>query len=189
MIDFEYQVIRSKRQSIGFTIQPDGMVIIRCPDIVVDEYITELLEEKADRIRRHIARLSNAPVVERAILTDADVARLKQEAKTDMPERVACIGAIMDVMPDDIRITTAHKRWACCIRRGNHHRICFSYRVMLLPEELRDFTVKHELAHITEMRHSPAFYSLLSKYEPNHHYMADLIKRHSTLISYYVKRS
>ena len=184
MTDFEYRVIRSERLSIKLSMHPDGTVLILCPDIVVDEYIEELVHKKANKIREFIAK--HKILAERTVLTSSDVTRLKVEAKKDLPGRIDRIGAVMGVMPDAVQITSANKQWACCIRRWSHHKLCFSYRV-LLPEELRDFVVKHELAHITEIRHTPAFFVLLGKYEPNHEYIADQIKRQEAIIPYYAK--
>jgi len=185
MIDFEYKVIRSKRKSVQISMHPDGTVIIRCPEPTPDEYIRKYVDGYADEIRKYLSRHPQIPAAERAVLTDTEIARLKADAKDDIPGRVARFGAVMDVTPDAVQITSAHKRWACCIRRGKHHKLCFSYRVMLLPEELRDFVVKHELAHITEIRHTPAFFALLAKYEPNHYNIADQVKRQGALVPYY----
>ena len=188
MIDFEYQVIRSKRKSIQMSLHPDGTVKVRCPETVTDEYIRNYVSGYADEIRKHFERHPKRPAAVKAVLTDADVARLKAEAKKDIQERVARLGAVMGIAPDAVQITSAHKRWACCIRRGKHHKLCFSYRVMLLPDELRDFVVIHELAHITEIRHTPAFFVLLGKYEPNHYHVAEQVKRHEAIVPYYAKK-
>jgi len=185
MIDFEYQVIRSKRKSVQLSMHPDGVVKVRCPETTPDEFIWKYVNGCADEIRKYLSQHPQIPDAERAVLTAADVARLKLEAKEYIPERVARFGLVMGITPDAVQITSAHKRWACCIRRGKHHKLCFSYRVMLLPEELRDFVVKHELAHITEIRHTPAFFALLGKYEPNQYHIADQVKRQEVLVPYY----
>ena len=181
MIDFEYQVIRSKRKSVQMSLHPEGTVLIRCPESTPDEYIRKYVDGYAGEIRKYLSRHPQIPATERAVLTDANIARLK----ADIPGRVTHYSEVMGVTPDAVQITSAHKRWACCIRRGKHHKLCFSYRVMLLSEELRDFVVKHELAHITEIRHTPAFFALLAKYEPNHYNIADQVKRQEALVPYY----
>ena len=35
---------------------------------------------------------------------------------------------------------------------------------MLLPAELRDYVICHELAHLSEMNHSPEFHRILNGY-------------------------
>ena len=35
---------------------------------------------------------------------------------------------------------------------------------MFLPQELRDYIVLHEIAHLSEMNHSPRFHAVLDGY-------------------------
>ena len=39
---------------------------------------------------------------------------------------------------------------------------------MLLPDEIIDYVVVHELAHIKEKNHSKAFYTVIEKYMPDY---------------------
>jgi predicted metal-dependent hydrolase len=193
MNDFEYQVIQKKKKSYQIVIKPTGAVILRCPVEATDEDVREIMEHHAESISQSLARMPKLP--EREILTAEDVARLKREAKQYLPNRVKHFAEIMGVKPDIVKITSGQKCWASCIRRGirgktegRHYTICFSYRVMMLPENLRDFLVLHELAHMIEIRHTPAFYALLAKYEPNHYYFADQVERYASVIPMYVKK-
>jgi hypothetical protein len=43
-----------------------------------------------------------------------------------------------------------------------------SYRLMLLPDELIDYIVVHELAHIKKKNHSAAFYTVVAQYMPDY---------------------
>lgn len=53
-------------------------------------------------------------------------------------------------------------RWgSCSARRG----ISLNWRLVLLPSELQDYVILHELAHLTEMNHSAEFWKLLDKYD------------------------
>ena len=42
--------------------------------------------------------------------------------------------------------------------------ISLSALIMLLPAELMDYVICHELAHLSEMNHSPRFHALLDRY-------------------------
>ncbi|MEG1869673.1 MAG: M48 family metallopeptidase, partial [Oscillospiraceae bacterium] len=64
-----------------------------------------------------------------------------------------------------IKITSANGRWGSCSWKNS---LCFPYKIMLLPEELIDYIVVHELAHIREKNHSKNFYAEVEKYMPNY---------------------
>lgn len=42
--------------------------------------------------------------------------------------------------------------------------ISLSHILVFLPEELRDYIILHELAHLSEMNHSARFHALLDSY-------------------------
>lgn len=53
-------------------------------------------------------------------------------------------------------------RWgSCSARRG----ISLNWRLILLPVELQDYVILHELAHLSEMNHSARFWALLDQYD------------------------
>jgi len=39
---------------------------------------------------------------------------------------------------------------------------------MLMPEDVIDYIVVHELAHIAEKNHSAAFHAVVARYMPDH---------------------
>ncbi|OMH40640.1 M48 family metallopeptidase [Desulfurobacterium indicum] len=57
----------------------------------------------------------------------------------------------------NVKITRAEKRWGSC---SGSNSLCFSYRVLMLPEEILDYIVVHEIAHIKEKNHSKRFWKL-----------------------------
>jgi predicted metal-dependent hydrolase len=57
------------------------------------------------------------------------------------------------------------KNWGYCTRSG---RLSFSWQLIALPEPLREYVVLHELAHLEEFNHSPAFKRRLAKLCPDY---------------------
>ena len=44
----------------------------------------------------------------------------------------------------------------------------FSWRLIMAPPEILDYVTAHEVAHLQEMNHSPAFWLLVERLFPNH---------------------
>jgi predicted metal-dependent hydrolase len=55
--------------------------------------------------------------------------------------------------------------WGYCTRKG---RLCFSWQLIALPERLREYVVLHEVAHLEEFNHSPAFKRRLAQLCPDY---------------------
>ncbi|QKK04929.1 MAG: M48 family metallopeptidase [Pseudomonadota bacterium] len=56
-----------------------------------------------------------------------------------------------------IRIGDPHSRWGSCSSQGV---LSFSWRLVMAPEEMLDYVVAHEVAHLRHMDHSRAFWTL-----------------------------
>lgn len=59
------------------------------------------------------------------------------------------------------QVKESKHKLGCCSSSGI---ITLSPRLIFLPEELRDFVIYHELAHLSEMNHSDAFHQLCNHY-------------------------
>jgi predicted metal-dependent hydrolase len=64
-----------------------------------------------------------------------------------------------------ISMRNAATRWGSCSSSKN---ISLSTRGLLAPEYIFDHIIIHELAHLIEMNHSPAFWKLVKKVDPNY---------------------
>lgn len=114
-------------------------------------------------IEKHLAVIADKK--SSAELSDDEIAGLKAAAKAFIPERTEYYAEILGVKPTGIRITSAAKRYGSCSSRNS---LCFSYRLMLHPKEQIDYVIVHELAHIKEHNHSPAFYKIIARYMPDY---------------------
>ncbi len=162
---FMEKIIRSDRKSISIEISPALEVIVRVPKRMKSKDIDRFIDDHHEWIDKHIElrkqRLKNRPPEP----TSTEIERLKNKAKDILPNKVSFFSDIMDVEPKGIKITSAEKRLGSC---SSDDRICFSYRVMLYPEDIIDYVVIHELAHIKEHNHSKRFYEIVERYCPDY---------------------
>jgi predicted metal-dependent hydrolase len=56
-------------------------------------------------------------------------------------------------------------RWGSCSSKGN---ISLAVSLLLAPKEIREYIIIHELAHLQESNHSPNFWQLVEKADPNY---------------------
>ena len=57
------------------------------------------------------------------------------------------------------------RNWGYCTRDG---RLSFNWQLIALPERLREYVILHELAHLSEFNHSPAFKGRLAAFCPDY---------------------
>ncbi|MCC2960894.1 M48 family metallopeptidase [Massilia sp. IC2-278] len=80
------------------------------------------------------------------------------EAKRLFTERLDFYAPQLDVHYRSMTLSSAGTRWGSCTVAGN---IRLSWRLIHYPLALIDYVVVHELAHLREMNHSPAFWAVV----------------------------
>jgi predicted metal-dependent hydrolase len=82
-------------------------------------------------------------------------------------ERVAVLAARhaprYKLQAREIRIKRMKTRWGSC---GPRNDININWLLALAPESVLEYVVVHELCHIRERNHSPAFWSLVTRHLP-----------------------
>jgi len=79
-------------------------------------------------------------------------------AKQHISERVRTIAADMNVEPSHVKINSAKTRWGSC---SNKKSLNFSWLLMMADDNVIDYVIVHELAHIREMNHSARFWAVV----------------------------
>lgn len=180
----EYKLIRSKRKTVSIMVTENSEVVVRVPLQSQVKDIEKLVAKHLDWIEKSIRKTKAKNASAKAsTLTDAQITELKQKAKEYLPERVAYFSDIMDGLPAEVKITSAKRHWGSCIHRNSKDNICFSYRVMLLPADLIDYIVVHELSHIRVKDHSKRFYEEVAKYMPDYQERTIKLKQMNQTIS------
>lgn len=82
---------------------------------------------------------------------------LKKEARRDITALVARHAEAVGRKPKSIRFKDTTSRWGSCTADG---ALSFSWRIMMAPRTVIDYLVAHEVAHLREMNHGPAFWKL-----------------------------
>ena len=86
-------------------------------------------------------------------------------AKRDLTNKVIDFAEQMSVTPIAVKINGAKNRWGSC---SNKKSLNFSWRLIMADEDVVDYVVIHELAHITEMNHSEKFWIIVENILPDY---------------------
>jgi len=74
-----------------------------------------------------------------------------------------------------ITLRDTSSRWGSCSANGN---LSFSWRLIFAPREVLEYVVAHEVSHIKEHNHSPAFWAVVREICPNWKKSRDWLKQH-----------
>jgi predicted metal-dependent hydrolase len=86
-------------------------------------------------------------------------------AKRELPPRLLDLAAQHSLTVSRISIRNQRSRWGSCSRTGH---ICLNWRLVTMPEPVRDYVLIHELMHLKRMDHSPKFWKLVAEACPGY---------------------
>lgn len=86
-------------------------------------------------------------------------------AKHDLTNKVFDFAKQMSVTPAAVKINGAKTRWGSCSGKKS---LNFSWRLIMADNDVIDYVVVHELAHITEMNHSVRFWAIVERFLPDY---------------------
>ncbi len=110
-------------------------------------------EERSRRLPDEIA-----PDVER---------ELRERAGRELPHRLLALAAAHGIAVSRVSVRNQRWRWGSCSPKGH---ICLNWRLVQMPDPVRDYVLIHELMHVKRMDHSPTFWKLVASACPD--YMA-----------------
>ncbi len=124
------------------------------------------------------AAISSPRVEGEALLVPADPARvalrvqtfLKAAARRRLLEASERYAEKLDREVGRVTLRDTRSRWGSCTSRGD---LMYSWRLIMAPPEVLDYVAAHEVAHMVEMNHSPAFWAVVDRLCPDY-------KRHRT---------
>ena len=167
--DYEITLIRSRRKSLAIEITPELQVVVRAPARMPVREINAFVQEKDDWIRAHLQRMEEKKRLREQhrepAFSEEELQELATQAMTLIPQKVRYYAQIIGVTYGRITIRNQRTRWGSCSGKGNLNFICL---LLLMPEEVLDYVVVHELCHRKEMNHSARFWEEVEKILPDY---------------------
>ncbi|HEY8326419.1 MAG TPA: SprT family zinc-dependent metalloprotease [Ktedonobacterales bacterium] len=99
----------------------------------------------------------------------------RRQAHAVIDERLAHWNAHYGFTWTRVAIKEQKTRWGSCSRRG---ALNFNWRLLLAPLPALDYVVIHELCHLKEPNHAPAFWALVAQTCPDYREWRGWLRRH-----------
>lgn len=87
-----------------------------------------------------------------------------ERAKAWLSHRVADYQSRMEVSPAGVKVQDLGYRWGSCGKGG---WLYFHWKAILLPARIAEYVVVHEIAHLHELHHTPAFWLRVERAMPD----------------------
>lgn len=90
---------------------------------------------------------------------------LRNKAIAELPPQLRELAAAHDITVKRISIRNQRTRWGACSSTGS---ITLNWRLILVPDFVREYVMIHELMHRREMNHSTRFWKHVAAACPRH---------------------
>ncbi|MDQ3168965.1 MAG: M48 family metallopeptidase [Acidobacteriota bacterium] len=109
--------------------------------------------------------VSTPESVDAGDLENALRAALRDAATRELPPRLLELADRAGLRVARVSVRNQRWRWGSCSSRG---AIALNWRLLLMPPDVRDYVLWHELMHLKRGDHSPAFWKLVEQVCPDY---------------------
>jgi predicted metal-dependent hydrolase len=99
----------------------------------------------------------------------------REQARAELPGRLRELADQFGIPVARVSIRNQRTRWGSCGRDGH---ITLNWRLVLMPPEVRDYVLIHELMHVRRLDHSPAFWKLVAAACPGYREARQWLRLH-----------
>jgi predicted metal-dependent hydrolase len=160
----ELQVRRSKRvrghrMVVRYGLPPELVVRPRATSAQIDEAI----DFHRSWLEQQLAKVVEPRLgLERLRLTE-EQGRIEARARISLLAQSEA--AALGVTYSRLTMRNQRSRWGSCSSTG---ALSFNWRLVLAPHDVLDYVVVHEVCHLVELNHGPAFWRLVEKRRPDY---------------------
>ena len=176
--EIPFSIVHSRRKTMAVQVTRDGRVVVRCPMRVSDQAAMAFAESHEEWIEKHYREVKER-LEHQVSYTQKQVKEFRRMAAETLGERTAYWAGKMGVTYGRITIREQVTRWGSCSSKGN---LNYNWKLILVPMELLDYVVVHELAHRREMNHSKQFWKIVEKELPDYRQRRKALKSYEDQI-------
>lgn len=162
----DYTLRTSKRaKRIRLTVYCNGTFAVTKPARLGVNLVEKYIAQKANWILAKLEFFKQFKINDISRNNHASYLNNKAQALQFARERVNHFNKIYELKCNKISVRNQKTRWGSCSKKKN---LNFNYKILLLPKDIADYIIVHELCHLKEFNHSQKFWDLVSKAIPNY---------------------
>ena len=161
-------------RSLRLSVKADGRIILSVGRAYPLFLIKNFLNSKQAWLEDSLVKIKNRNSLFSIQHTASEITKYKKQTKILAEERLKYFNQFYNFKYQRIAIRNQSSRWGSCSSKKN---LNFNYRLALLPTELSDLVIVHELCHLQEMNHSKNFWAEVVKTMPNYKILEKNLKK------------
>lgn len=157
-MQIDYIIKKLPRHSMSIHIDSEKRIIVKVPLGTPTSVAEEFMQEKKQWILRQLQKVEQQNILadQMGTISDQELKEIKKKARILIPQRVEYYAKRSGITYNRIFIRLQKSRWGSCSAEGN---LNFNCLLVLMPLEILDSVVVHELCHRRHMDHSREFYN------------------------------
>lgn len=177
-IDYILKISR-RAKNIRLSIYSDRGLAATKPVWVSERMVENFIIKKGDWVLSKLEHFKELKV-DLPKSSYKDFLKSKGDVYKFVKKRIDFWNAARDFKFSKINIRNQKTRWGSCSRNGS---LSFNYKIALLPPNMADYIIVHELCHLKEFNHSFRFWGLVGKFVPDYLEIKKELRRRG--LSYY----
>ncbi|MDO8240365.1 MAG: M48 family metallopeptidase [Candidatus Moranbacteria bacterium] len=164
--DIEYVFKRTKgSKSVKLAVYADGRFVVSAPKWYPMYIVKKFIEEKSQWIFERVKDIDFDLIGQKQKAESADYKKSVKLARAIIHARLEFFNCHYNFQYNRVAIKNQKTCWGSCSQKAN---LNFNYKIINLPDEMRDYVIVHELCHLQELNHSKRFWNLVSQTVPNY---------------------
>jgi predicted metal-dependent hydrolase len=160
-------------------VRPDGSVRVTVPRWGSRRHAELFAEQQRPWIERQRAHVRELATQQPAYSPGA-VKELRRQAARELPVRLLRLAEHHRLQVSRVSVRNQRSRWGSCSPSGH---ICLNWRLVLMPDIVRDYVLIHELMHLRRLDHSRHFWRLVAQACPDYENAQRWLREHRYLLA------
>jgi len=150
----------TKAKNLNITVKPFKGVRVAVPKGLPFKKAEQIARSKTTWLKTHLAKMQK---LEEEYEATPEPYIDRKKAGQVLVSRIEQIAAKHGYTYNRVTIRNQKTRWGSCSEKNN---ISLNMKLVLLPDELRDFIILHELVHTKIKNHGDQFWTEITRVEP-----------------------